>query len=178
METNKIYQGSSLDTLKIFPDECIDTCVTSPPYWGLRDYGNDGQLGLEKTFEEYITKLCDIFDEVMRVLKPTGSCWVNIGDTYNSQPIGNQVDPKRKAQNGEFSYNHKKSVSKDLPIKCLCDIPFRFSIEMINRGWIKRNTIIWYKHNCMPSSASDRFTVDFEYLFFFTKNKSMNFQRH
>jgi DNA modification methylase len=82
MELNKIIQGDSLEVLKTLPDESVDCVITSPPYWALRDYGVAGQLGLEPTFQEYITKLCDMFDEVKRVLKKEGTCWVNIGDTY------------------------------------------------------------------------------------------------
>ena len=80
----KIIQGDSLEVLKTLPDESIDCAITSPPYWALRDYGCEGQLGLEPTFQEYIEKLCNIFDEVKRVLKKEGTCWVNIGDTYAS----------------------------------------------------------------------------------------------
>jgi len=174
---NQIIQGDALTILKQLPDEIVNCCVSSPPYWNLRDYGVKGQLGLEKTFEEYIAKLCDIFDQVKRVLRKDGTCWVNLGDTYNSTPIGRQVDPKRKIKNGDFSYNHKKNVVKNLSTKTLLLIPQRFEIEMVNRGWILRNTIIWKKPNCMPSSANDRFTVDFEYLFFFVKSKNYWFEQ-
>ena len=85
METNIILEGDCLEVLKTFPDESINCCMTSPPYWALRDYGVDGQLGLEDTFQQYINKLCDIFDEVKRVLRKDGTCWVNIGDTYGTK---------------------------------------------------------------------------------------------
>ncbi len=143
---NKIYQGNSLEVLKTLPTESVDMVITSPPYWGLRDYGIDGQLGMESSFQEYINKLCDIFDEIKRVLKDSGTCWVNLGDTY-------------------------------LPDKCLLQIPNRFAIEMTNRGWTLRNEIIWFKRNCFPSSVKDRFTVDFEKLFFFVKNKKYYFDQ-
>lgn len=129
-------------------------CITSPPYWGLRDYKTEpvkwqdgwlGELGTEPYFNAYINHLCDIFDEVKRVLKDDGTCWVNIGDTY---------------------LNKKLSL-----------LPFRFAIEMSNRGWTVRNVIIWQKPNAAPQSAKDRFTVDFEYLFFFSKNKKYYFER-
>ena len=90
---NKIIQGDCLEVLKTLPNESIDMVMTSPPYWALRDYGVDGQLGLEPTFQEYITKLCDIFDEVKRVLKKEGTCWVNMGDVYNS---GGNYSPKNR----------------------------------------------------------------------------------
>lgn len=174
---NKIHCGDSLDVLKQMPNEFIDCLITSPPYWGLRDYGVASQLGLEKNFEDYINKLCNIFDEGKRILKKEGTCWVNIGDTYNSTPIGKQIDPKRLSSTGEYSYNFKKNVNRKLPIKTLLQIPSRFSIEMCNRGWILRNAIIWHKPNCMPASIKDRFTVDFEYLFFFVKNKKYYFEQ-
>ena len=171
---NKIIQGDCLDVLKTIPDESVDCVVTSPPYWALRDYGVVGQLGLESTFQEYITKLCDIFDEVKRVLKKEGTCWVNIGDTYGGTGNkGNSKDPKYKeGRNGQV-----KAINKSATQKSLCQIPSRFAIEMSNRGWILRNEIIWHKPNCMPSSVKDRFTVDFEKVFFFVKNKKYWFEQ-
>jgi len=167
VETNKIYLGDCLEVLKTFPDNCIDCVVTSPPYWALRDYGVEGQLGLETTFQEYIIKLCDIFDEVKRVLKDVGTCWVNLGDTYYGSGSGTQYIASKIKQRSKCAVYMSKS---------LCCIPDRFKIEMINRGWICRNEIIWYKPNCMPSSAKDRFTVDFEKVFFFVKNKKYWFK--
>ena len=143
---NKIFNGNALDVLKTFTEKSIDMAITSPPYWGLRDYGIDGQLGLEPTFDLYIKHLCDIFDETKRVLKDEATLWVNIGDTYDKN-------------------------------KSLIGIPFRFAIEMINRGWILRNTLIWHKNSVMPSSVKDRFTLDFEYIFFFSMNKKYYFQQ-
>ena len=97
MKTNTVIQGDALKVLKTFPDESVDMVMTSPPYWALRDYGTEGQLGLEPTFQEYITKLCDIFDEVKRVLKKTGTCWVNMGDTYGGSGKGATGKPKKKS---------------------------------------------------------------------------------
>ncbi|MDQ1251060.1 MAG: hypothetical protein QG646_129, partial [Euryarchaeota archaeon] len=124
-----------------------------------------GQLGLEPTLDLYIKHLCNIFDEIYRVLKDTGSCWVNLGDTYTGN-VG-----KRNGWTDEkgIYLTNKTEIIHQLPQKCLAGIPFRFAIEMVNRGWILRNTLIWHKPNCLPSSAKDRFTVDFEYLFFFVK---------
>ena len=242
MEVNKIYLGNTLDVLKTFPDESINCCVTSPPYWALRDYGNDGvvwdgdpdcehefdleesknpadrggkgekdngkygdwegttnkhrkgfcnkcgawkgQLGLEPDFNLYIKHLCDIFDEVKRVLRKDGTCWVNLGDTYNNSANGGKLASDKsglcsgkgrnpKLDNSNFVYRNLQ----DLPNKSLCNIPARFSIEMQNRGWILRNKIIWHKPNCMPSSVTDRFTVDFEEIFFFVKNKKYWFEQ-
>ena len=138
-----------------------------------------GSLGLEPTFELYIKHLCDIFDEVKRVLRGDGTCFVNIGDSYNGSKVGNTNASTgtigKPKYSGDFTKTFKKENQNSIPTKSLCDIPYRFSIEMIDRGWIKRNTVIWWKPNCMPSSADDRFTIDFEYLFFFTKNNKAIF---
>jgi DNA modification methylase len=175
---NQIMHGDCLENLKELPEKSINMCMTSPPYWALRDYGVEGQLGLEPTFDEYINKLCDIFDEVQRVLRDDGTCWVNIGDSYVSN--GSIEQRKDKKVYDSIEKSHKRGVTRaimnDYPSKCMAMVPFRFAIEMVNRGWILRNTIIWHKRNCMPSSVKDRFTVDFEYLFFFSKNKKYYFE--
>ena len=180
MKLNTIICGKAEDVLKTFPDGCVNMCVTSPPYWALRNYGVDGQLGLEPTFQEYITRLCDIFDEVKRVLKKEGTCWVNMGDTYsNSGGAGSQYKANKFERDKGISSDSRHyggHTCDDLQEKCLCQIPSRFAIEMCNRGWILRNEIIWHKPNCMPSSAKDRFTVDFEKIFFFTKSKKYYFE--
>ena len=173
IKNNSIICGDCLKVLKTLPDESINCVMTSPPYWALRDYGVDGQMGLEPTFQEYINKLCDIFDEVKRVLKKDGTCWINMGDTYGgTSDKGNYRDPKYKNGRNGQSIALNKTATK----KCLCQIPSRFAIEMTNRGWILRNEIIWHKPNAMPSSVKDRFTVDFEKLFFFVKNKKYYFE--
>jgi len=209
LELNKIYNMNCLEGMELLDDKSIDMSITSPPYWGLRDYGDEtvsvwdgdekckhewnkytrdsnkydkkpttgttgkqaiigstnysfiperiqgfcvkcgawkGQLGLEPTPDLYINHLCNIYDEVKRVLKNTGTCWINIGDNYTTN-------------------------------KSLSCIPFKFALEMINRKWILRNTIIWHKPNAMPTSVKDRFTVDCEYLFFFVKNKKYHFEQ-
>lgn len=136
-----------------------------------------GQLGLEPTFDLYIKHLCDIFDEIKRVLRKDGTCWVNIGDTYSATRWTGEGkgQPMNNFKDGHRDINPKKDSR--LEDKNLCLVPFRFAIEMQNRGWILRNTIIWYKRNCMPSSVDDRFTVDFEYVFFFVKNKKYFFEQ-
>jgi site-specific DNA-methyltransferase (adenine-specific) len=167
MDINKIINGNSLDVLKTLPNNSIDCCITSPPYWGLRDYGHEEQLGSEKHFKDFINNLCNVFDEVKRVLKPSGTCFVNLGDTYGTQSggmAGGFTEPK---------YGHTETRKVKQPNinmhKSLCLVPERFAIEMIDRGWTIRNQIIWHKPNQMPSSAKDRFTVDFEKIFFFVK---------
>ena len=174
---NVILHGDALERLRELATESIDCVITSPPYWALRNYGVRGQLGLEPRFDDYIERLCAIFDEVQRVLKKTGTCWVNLGDTYAGSGKGfgdKNADPKMKHGGRERTIRPPKPL---IPDKSLCMIPFRFAIEMSNRGWILRNTIIWYKPNCMPASAKDRFTIDFEYLFFFSKSQKYWFEQ-
>lgn len=175
---NNIINKDWIEGLKELPEKSIDMCITSPPYWGLRDYGVDGQLGLESDFNEYIDKLCNGFDEVKRVLKNSGTCWVNLGDGYASGSASTNTSKNSTFHGGNKQHRTQTGIkAKSLPQKSLVGIPFRFAIEMINRGWILRNTIIWHKPNCMPSSVKDRFTVDFEYLFFFSKNKKYYFEQ-
>ena len=176
-----ILLGDAATVLKDFNDESIDCVVTSPPYWALRDYKTEGQLGLETTFQEYINKLLAVFDQIKRVLKKEGTCWVVLGDTYmpHNGTRGNithaAADSLRKDyDNIQLAPMHKKRL--DVTAKSLCMIPERFAIGMIDRGWILRNDIIWHKPNCMPSSATDRFTVDYEHIFFFVKSQRYYFK--
>ena len=184
LETNKIYNMDCVKGLKLLDDESINCIVTSPPYWNLRNYNVEGQLGLEETFGEYITKLCNIFDEVKRVLRKDGTVFVNLGDCY-----AGEMGKKSGWTDNKLGFERQEAIDKcvcltknnkiihELPQKCLVQIPHRFAIEMTNRGWLLRNTIIWHKPNCMPSSTTDRFTVNFEYVFFFTKNKKYWFEQ-
>ena len=181
-----IVCGDTLEVLREMESESIDCCITSPPYWSLRDYGIDGQLGLEPTFNEYITNLQTIFDEVYRVLKREGTLWVDIGDTYAGTANGGSrwgtfADYRTDGGKGKRDINAYRRRPQgevgNVKTKSLCNIPFRFAISMTDSGWIQRNTIIWHKPSCMPSSAKDRFTVDFEYVFFFTKNKKYYFEQ-
>ncbi len=165
------------------PADSIDCLVTSPPYWQLRDYNVQGQLGLEPTVEEYVAKLCDIFDEARRVLKPTGTCWVNMGDSYSSVGhvnggFNNRWHRRLFPSDKQSQTDSQKPVRPQTGLrqKSLLLVPFRFALEMLNRGWILRNSIIWQKPNCLPESVRDRFTVDFEYLFFFTKSQNYFFE--
>ncbi|OGI04985.1 MAG: hypothetical protein A2104_00090 [Candidatus Melainabacteria bacterium GWF2_32_7] len=179
LEVNKIYQGDCLEVLKTFPDECVDCIVTSPPYWKQRDYGVSGQLGLEENYLEFIENLCNIFDEVYRVLKKSGSCFVNLGDTYFRKYVNDKAQTFRPKQAGKYKrgYDGIKVKNNGGKEKSLCLIPERFAIEMTARDWLLRNTIIWHKPNKLPESVKDRFTVDFEKIFFFTKSKNYHFEQ-
>mgnify|MGYP001238718886 CR=1 FL=1 len=179
---NKIICGDCLEVLKQIPDESVNCCITSPPYWALRDYEVEGQLGLEPTFDEYLNNLIIIFDEVRRVLRRDGTCWVVIGDTYGGSFQGTggtyELSKKQKSNRGSHSKKDKNIRFKTQgPDKCLLQIPARFAIMMIDRGWLIRNEIIWRKPNVMPSSVKDRFTIDYEKVYFFTKNKKYWFEQ-
>lgn len=241
--TTEIKIGHAIDILRSMPSESVDCIVTSPPYWGLRDYKTEpvvwdaeegcehqwgdeqrkkarptrdssggfggagtrgqqgysqscsldvsmgafcqkcgawrGQLGLETTPQLYIQHLIAIFDEVHRVLKKEGTCWVNLGDTYARGDRGSGGRSSSKlATHGTDNFQAFDRINTDCgsPNKCLVQIPSRFAIAMTDAGWILRNEIIWHKPNAMPSSVSDRFTVDFEKLFFFTKSRRYYFE--
>lgn len=169
-----VIHGDCLVELRKIRADSIDCVITSPPYWSLRDYGVEGQLGLEDDFNEYIVKLCDIFDEVRRVIKPTGTCWVNMGDTYSTQSGAMRQGKFGPKETNQSVFVQPKSI---LPTKCLVQIPARFGIEMTNRGWVLRNEIIWHKSNAMPQSMRDRFTVDYEKIFLFVKSTRYYFKQ-
>ena len=146
LKLDYIYQGDALEVLKQMPSESVDMCITSPPYWNMRDYGDKNQLGLEYTTSEFIDNLYNVFHELKRVLKDEGSLWINIRDTY--------------------SKGVKRCGVKN---KSLSMIPERLIIKLLDDGWILRNDIIWHKPNAMPDSCKNRFTVDYEHLYFLTK---------
>ena len=170
----KIYKGEAAEKLKLLETESIDCVVTSPPYWQLRDYEVEGQLGLEKTLEEYLDKLVNIFDEIFRVLKEGGTCFINMGDSYAS----NSSIPM-KGRRGFLKGEENKIVVRKTKIrkKSKLLIPQRFAILLLERGWILRNEIIWKKPNIMPESVGDRFTNDFEHIYFFTKSEKYYFKK-
>lgn len=159
-----------------FGDEAILNGHSCPKCGAVRQ---DSQLGLESTPEAYIERLCAIFDEIRRVLKPTGTCWVNIGDTYygGGRNAGNK-NPKIKSKQVRGLVNLGDTVPGPKgQSKCLVQIPARFAIAMTDRGWILRNELIWHKPNAMPSSVRDRFTVDYEKIYFFTKSRRYYFEQ-
>lgn len=176
MKTNIILQGDALTKLKELPEKSINMVITSPPYWALRDYGVKNQLGMEQTPDLFVKRLCDVFDEVKRILKDEGIIFVNIADTYSSGNRKNNIeDPMNKK--GRTTKPTPNRCNCGIVDKCLCMVPERFALEMIKRGWILRNVIIWRKPSCTPESAKDRFTRDFEYIYFFSKNKKYYFKQ-
>ena len=173
-QTNKIIQGDSLKVLKTFPDESINCVITSPPYWGLRDYGVTGQLGLEKTPEEYVEKMVEIFQEVKRVLKKDGTLWLNLGDSYASNGReGGDIDK----DNGMDIERGRGRLNKHPTIKPkdIVGIPWRVALALQANGWYLRQDIIWAKPNPMPESVTDRCTKSHEYVFLLTKSAKYYF---
>jgi DNA modification methylase len=180
MSNYRINQGDSLEVLKQMPKQCIDTAVTSPPYWGLRDYGVEGQLGLEETPQEYVNNLCDIFDELKRVLKDNGTFWLNLGDSYFSKQNNNRngaTDSLSGDVRGGGEYKTQKRSSDVVKEKDLVGIPWRVALEMQSRGWYLRNDIIWHKKAPMPESVTDRCTTSHEHIFLFAKSEDYYFDQ-
>lgn len=224
---NSILVGNVFEVIKSLPDDFVDCVVTSPPYWGMRNYGTynweggnpecnhdsalvknrydysmgeiqraydnanaklykdvcpdcgarkiDYQLGNEPTYQEYLDKMIQLFAEIKRVLKTSGSVWVNLGDTYSTKPIGiyNGKSSDSTASSGDID-----KTKSGIPNKSQIMVPERFAIRMIDDlGYIKRNTVIWHKPNPFPTSVLDRFTNDFEYIFFFTKSPRYYFEQ-
>ena len=172
METNIVYNEPCLETCKRLPNESVDCIITSPPYWQLRDYGYPEQWGLEPTFNEYLDHLWTLMDEIHRILKPNGTVWINLGDTYSSNRWSDTKSGTGKS--GIYAdILTNKQISE--PNKCLLLIPHRFAIGCIDRGWIVRNDIIWAKRNGMPESVTDRFSKKHEYFFFMVKSEKYFF---
>jgi len=175
-EINKIYNEPCLETLKNMDDKSIDCVITSPPYWQLRDYGYDGQWGLEPTFQEYLEHLWEMMNEIYRVLKDEGTCWINLGDSYNNSGwAGNRIDKYNDQPIVASGTKAGRGGQKGYPNKCLVLLPHRFAIGCIDKGWILRNDIIWAKRNGMPEPVTDRFTKKHEYIFFMTKSEKYYF---
>jgi len=164
---SRIILGDARDVLRALPDESVRTCVTSPPYWSLRDYGIDGQIGAENDVDEYVRSLCAVCAQVRRVLAPDGSLWINVGDAYTS---GNRTwrAPDRKNNGRAMSY--RPPTPAGLKPKDLIGIPWRLAFALQEQGWYLRSDIVWYKPNCQPESVRDRPTQAHEYLFFLTKS--------
>ena len=169
---DKIICGDSLEVLQTLASESIDCIITSPPYWGLRDYGVKGQLGLEKTPEEYVVKLVEIFREVKRVLKKEGTFWLNLGDSYSTPKKGNTETNKNKTR---VTDSFKKELPPGMKPKNLVGIPWRVAFALQADGWYLRQDIIWAKPNPMPESVTDRCTKSHEYIFLLTKNPKYYF---
>lgn len=166
----RIIREDALEGLMTLPDKCCDTCITSPPYYGLRDYDAPGQIGLEPNPKEYIEKLVNVFREVRRVLKDDGTLWIVIGDSYATSS-GNQ--PPANTRN---SCGHTAKKRPDgYKLKDLMGIPWMLALALREDGWYLRQDIIWHKPNCMPESVRDRCTKSHEYIFLLSKKPKYYF---
>lgn len=153
---NRIICGDALEVLSRLPRGSVNCCVTSPPYWGLRDYGVDGQIGLDESMGKYIERLVGVFREVRRVLDPEGTLWLNLGDSYVTSRTARKCD---------------------LSAKNLAGIPWRVALALQTDGWYLRSDIIWNKPNCLPESASDRPVGSHEYLFLLSRGPKYYYNR-
>jgi DNA modification methylase len=170
MNQATIYVGNVLEQIKNIADASVQCVVTSPPYWGLRDYGHDDQIGLESTPEAYVANMVEVFREVRRILKDDGVLWLNLGDSY----AGNN---SRASNNGRAGFGAKREgvftkSGQGLKPKDLVGIPWRVAFALQSDGWWLRQDIIWHKSNPMPESVTDRCTRSHEYVFMLTKSQT------
>lgn len=183
MEVNKIIQFNVMKRPWPLADCSVNCIVTSPPYWGLRDYGVPGQLGLEQSPEEYVANIVLVFKECFRVLKPEGTLWLNLGDSYANGRIGR--DDQQKFYDRTHGYKSKalesaprRHIPKNLKPKDLVGIPWMVAFALRSAGWYLRQDIIWNKPNPMPESVTDRCTKSHEYIFLLSKSSKYYFDQN
>ena len=177
--TVRILNCDVMDGLRQLPDESVHCVVTSPPYWGLRDYGVDGQIGLEASPAEFVARMVEVFAEVRRVLRKDGTCWVNLGDTYHNADKwgggGANTGKHTKAPDGDVAswkaVRRKWGKVPGLKPKDLVGIPWRVAFALQADGWWLRQDVVWHKPNPMPESITDRCTKAHEYVFLLTKSE-------
>ena len=169
-ETNEsaLIAGDARRVLRRMPPNVFQVCVTSPPYWSLRDYGISGQIGLEASLDDYLDSLVGIFEEVRRVLRPDGTFWLNIGDSYTS---GGRTWRASDKKNQGRAMNVRPPTPEGLKPKDLIGVPWRLAFALQAAGWYLRADIIWHKPNCQPESVKDRPTRCHEYVFVFSKEE-------
>lgn len=179
---NRCHIGDCIDTLRRMPDGIVQTCVTSPPYFGLRDYGHDGQIGLEPTPAEFVAKLVEVFREVRRVLRDDGTLWLNLGDSYagswGARGRGdgtNAARPDLEEKHGTAAPNRYGFAPMGIKPKDIMGIPWRVAFALQADGWFLRQDIIWHKPNPMPESVTDRCTKSHEYIFLLSKSASYHY---
>lgn len=169
---NTIIQGDSREKLKTIKSKSVRCCVTSPPYYGLRDYGVDGQIGLEQSPEEFVQQMVDVFREVKRILTDDGTLWLNLGDSYAGSGKGfGATDHGKLGEHANDFLPKPNKISNGLKPKDLIGIPWRVAFALQADGWYLRSDIIWHKPNCMPESVTDRPTKSHEYIFLLSKSE-------
>lgn len=176
VSTSAVHVGDCRKLLKQLPDGYIQTCVTSPPYWGLRDYGHDEQIGLEQSPAEYVAQMVAVFREVRRVLADDGTLWLNLGDSYSNigKTGGSSSGKHARGLHGDHQTSSRASGGKiaGLKPKDLVGIPWMVAFALREEGWYLRSEIIWHKPNPMPESVTDRPTKSHEHLFLLSKSAS------
>ena len=171
--------GDAAQVLAGLPSDSVDCVVTSPPYWGLRDYGVPGQLGAEPTVEGYVRRLVGVFDEVARVLASRGTVWLNLGDSFGGS-WGNYVAPGSAARTarlrGAVKYGSHRPPQAAHRAKDLVGVPWRVVFALLERGWVLRNAVVWHKTNARPESVRDRFAQRYEWVFLLARTTEHWFQ--
>jgi len=175
----RLFQGHAKEALSFLGEESVDCVVTSPPYFWLRDYGVEGQIGLEDSVDGYVVSLTDVMTEVYRVLKKDGVLFLNIGDTYYSGKGESQgVDRKSsKRRFGLRAVDKSGGLGIGLKRKSIIGVPWRVAIKMCNQNWILRTPIIWHRDKCLPEAVKDRPRRGYEYIFMFVKSRKYHFNR-
>lgn len=164
-EPSQILIGDTIEQMGTLPEKCVQCCVTSPPYWGLRDYGVDGQIGLESTPDEFVEKMVDVGRAVHRVLRDDGTFWLNIGDSYSGNSSSGGIG-KQDSNLRIVGVQTKPGKPKDL-----CMMPWRVAMALQADGWWIRSVIVWAKKSPMPESCTDRPTSSWEPIFLLTKSE-------
>lgn len=165
-----LHVGDALEVLRTLPDTSVDCVVTSPPYFGLRDYGVEGQYGLEESPAAYVEQLRVVFAEIRRVLTDDGTAWLNIGDSYAGKANGGATFDRHRGHGHRAGIiAAQRNMLKHAPYKSLLGIPWRTALALIDDGWTLRNDVIWTKPNAMPESVTDRLSVRHEHVFMLTK---------
>jgi len=167
-ENIQLIQGDTREELKSLPDNTVQSCITSPPYWGMRDYGINNQIGAEESLEQYIAELKIIFSQVRRILTDDGTLWLNLGDTYTSGDRGWRAPDKK---NPSRTMTYRPSTPTGLKPKDLIGVPWHVAFALQQEGWYLRSDIIWHKPNTQPESVKDRPTRAHEYIFLFSKSE-------
>jgi len=184
MEANRILCGDALEVLRTLPDGCVNCCITSPPYFGLRDYGVDGQIGLEETPEAYIARLTEVFREVRRIMVPDGTLWIVIADSYAGSGKGRNKDGRHSvdgSKSGSYRGQTDGVIGKQrtgCKAKDMLGIPWLLAFALRDDGWYLRSDIIWHKPNAMPHSVTDRPVNTYEHLFLLVKSPKYYFDYH
>jgi DNA modification methylase len=164
-----LLRGDATETLAGLPDRSVDCCVTSPPYYGLRDYGVEGQLGMEPKPADFVARMVGVFREVRRVLADDGTLWLNLGDSYSAAPSGPHGKTSVFASSSTRRARESVAKGSPLPHKNLLGVPWLVAFALQADGWILRNAIVWHKPNAMPESVTDRLSTTYEHVFLLSK---------